>query len=300
MQQSLLKVVNLTKKYYNRTIINNLNFEVGHNEFHAFVGANGAGKTTTIKLIIGAYQKYKGAIYLNGILNKIPKSKKYFSYIPEIAKFPSRLTVFQYLYYMISLNETDKKTNQSKINDFLINFNMDKFKNHKLNSLSSGQKKKILLIHALLNNPNFIIMDEPTDNLDPKTRLEFLQFCKTLQKNNCSILMSSHVLTELDRYADAVTILDGGKIVFSGKKSDYEHKNNNFWKIKIKASFLAPKFNNYPINQQNEIITTFNNTMAMKKLINDLIDANIFVSISKQSVSIEDLYQKYVIKGSVG
>ena len=105
------------------------------------------------------------------------------------------------------------------------------------NTFSSGQKKKILLAQSLVHDPDIIIMDEPVANLDPKARIEFFDTLLELRKQGKAIFVSSHVLAELDIYADSLTILDGGKIIYSGKKQELLEKYNvNEYLIRVRTS----------------------------------------------------------------
>ncbi|MCF0217464.1 MAG: ABC transporter ATP-binding protein [Malacoplasma sp.] len=295
----LLEVVDLKKKYYKKKVpaINKLNFCVYPGEFHAFVGANGAGKTTTIKSIIGSYRNFEGTIYISGINNRNLESRQKLGYIPETAIFPPRITAFEYLVYMAKLNKT--KTSAAKLfaECVLKKFSMWNLRNHCPNNFSSGQKKKILLAQALSNNPDLLVMDEPTANLDPRARIDFFNILELLRKQNKAILISSHILTELDLYSNAVTILDNGRIAYTEKREKYA--DSNLYRIVIKNELNQKSILNYKINDHNEIIYKFTNQNELNTLIEYLIKENKLIKFERYYLTIEDLYKKYVIYGSV-
>ena len=300
VNKPVLEVINLKKQYSKKKqpAINELNFKVYPGEFHAFVGANGAGKTTTIKCIIGSYRNFQGEVYISGINNKSLESRKKIGYIPENAIFPARISCYDYLIYMAKLNKIKTKDAVPFTESILKKFKMWDLRHQSPNNFSSGQKKKILLAQALSNNPNLLVMDEPTANLDPKARIDFFEILQDLINLNKSILISSHILSELDLHSNAVTILDNGKIAYSQKRDKYEN-NSMFFRIKISDSFHGKKILNYKVNENNEIIHNFKNKKDLNKLTDYLISENLLNKFEKYYLSIEDLYKKYVIYGSV-
>ncbi len=148
----VLEVINLTKIFSktNRGI-QDINISVNSGDFHAFIGENGAGKTTTIKSIIGAYPNYSGQILIYGKDIKDSSAKSIIGYVPENAIFPKELSVYQYLYNFSILSNIPKKQADTKIKQFLKLFNIEDLINDKPYNFSSGQKKKVLLIQALLH-----------------------------------------------------------------------------------------------------------------------------------------------------
>lgn len=297
-KNAVLQVINLSKKYkYNgKYVINNLNFKVLKGQFHAFIGGNGAGKTTTIKSLVGAYTKYEGKIFLSQIDNRNPESKRKIGYIPEIARFPDGLSTMEYLMVMASLSGVDKQQAKKYINEKLVEFNMIKLANKSPNDFSSGQKKKILLIQALVNDPELIIMDEPAANLDPVARDEFFKLLKELQHQGKAIFISSHILSELDKFADSATVLDGGRIVFTGAIN----KDENLYQLEVNqknelVNILIEKQIEYYYNEFNQFIVKTLDVDFLKKLLLE----NKILGFSKYRKTLQEIYNENVIKGSV-
>ncbi|VEU61018.1 ABC transporter ATP-binding protein [Mycoplasmopsis bovigenitalium] len=218
--KNILKIANL-QKIFRKTNrgVKNVNFEIPEGNFHAFIGENGAGKTTTIKTIIGAYVDYQGDIFINDINIKNAEARSIIGYVPEVAIFPRELSVFDYLYNFSILSGIDKNIAKERIDSFLKLFAIDELKNEKPYTFSSGQKKKILLIQALLHNPKLLILDEPAANLDPTARYELFTLLKKLNNEKITILISSHVLAEIDKYVNSVTLIHKGEILYSGAKN---------------------------------------------------------------------------------
>lgn len=307
-QDYYLSVVNLTKQYKKNMppAINNLNFNVGPGEFHAFIGGNGAGKTTTIKSIVGAYAKYQGAIYMQGFLNRTSQAKKNIGYIPEVARFPEGMSTKMYLIQMAELSGVSHKDAVKFCNETLVKFKMNRLASKSPNTFSSGQKKKILLAQALVHDPKILIMDEPAANLDPRARLDFFDTLKELQKEGKSIFISSHILSELDKYATHATILDGGHIVFTGSLSVFDRDNSNELLLKVDndevlKEYLSANDYKYYYDLEHKVyrIKNVDNDLT-KKILDDLVAKGVEILLfEKFCPTLEDIYKEYVIKGSV-
>lgn len=229
----LVEVRNFTKQYDRKSkpAVENISFQIRKGQFHAFIGANGAGKTTTMKALVGAYAKWDGEIKINGISNQEAAAKAKIGYVPEQALFPKFFKAKEYLQIMAELSGLNVDEAKQFAENKLVEFNMQKLANISPQKFSSGQKKKILCAQALCHNPEILILDEPAANLDPKARIELFDLLKKVQADGKAIFISSHILAELDRYADYATILDGGKIVYSGpinKGEDLEKLYNKY------------------------------------------------------------------------
>ncbi|MGY6172435.1 ABC transporter ATP-binding protein [Candidatus Mycoplasma pogonae] len=218
----ILQVKKLTKIYSTKDNqgIFSLTFNVNKGSFHVFIGENGSGKTTTIKCIVGSYTNWTGEVLIDNLSNQLASSKIKLGYVPEAAKFPKELTTQQYLLLFARMSGVTKADAIKKIDDFLKEFEIQNLKNKKPAFFSSGQQKKVLLIQALIHNPEIIILDEPAANLDPTARYELFSILENLKKNNKTIFISSHILSEVNKYADSLTLIHKGKIVYSGAKYD--------------------------------------------------------------------------------
>ncbi|QJR44199.1 ABC transporter ATP-binding protein [Mycoplasma miroungirhinis] len=220
--ENILEVIDLTKVFTkSKRGIKNINFSVSSGDFHAFIGENGAGKTTTIKTIIGAYTNYQGNVLINNLNIKKAEAKAIIGYVSEVAIFPKELSIFDYLYNLLILSNVQKQEAKNKINKYLKLFNIEHLKNEKPYTFSTGQKKKVLLIQALLHNPKLLILDEPAANLDPSARFELFSLLKEInEKEKVTIFISSHVLAEIDKYVNSVTLIHNGEILYSGTKQE--------------------------------------------------------------------------------
>lgn len=282
-------------------ILKDVNFAIMPGEFHAFIGQNGAGKTTTIKCLISSYQRFKDEINIDGISNKNAKSKGVISYIPEYAVFPKHLNTHEYLYTLGKLSGCSLQTIKEKVDYWLARFQIEHLRFKKPNDFSSGQKKKVLLIQALFNDPKLLIMDEPTANLDPKTRNEFMDVCYELNvRNKMAVFVSSHILAELENYCDSLTVIHEGEILFNGKTKNiakdnfgYRLKVNNSDSLRkwLKAQKIAYKYFPATDDFQVDLKQKQSNKFAVELYQQPDFEVFIFV---RQGNSLQNIYNNLI------
>lgn len=205
----MIKVKNLTKNYGKLKAVDNISFNVNKNEIIGFVGKNGAGKTTTIRTILNMLFPTKGEIKVNN-LDSITESKK----IKEILSYVSSDNDYYYNIKVIDLFKFCIKfsnTNLNKARELSKYFELDI--NKKISELSSGNRKKVSIIQALLKENKIIIFDEPTNGLDPLMQKKFFDLILEEKKKGITIFLSSHNLNEVEKYCDRVIFIRSGKIV---------------------------------------------------------------------------------------
>lgn len=305
-----IEVSGLSKRYTkNRPYaIKDISFKIQPGEIHGFIGANGAGKTTTIKSIIGAYANYEGDIKILGFKNTSIEAKKLLGYIPENAFFPSGVSTHWYLVHMSHMSGISYKEAVAFTNRTLEELGLTAIANRNPNKLSSGQKKKVLLAQALVGNPSILIMDEPAANLDPKARKDFFETLKGIQRQGKTIFLSSHILAELDEYVNSITILDGGVLVYSGKKDGIamnKGKMEYVFKFKDNISkdftdYISVYGLNHKINEDGSFLVELTNEDNYEKIMAFILKNKLIIeSMHTKSMSLNEIYDQYVIKGSV-
>lgn len=305
----ILFVENLHKKYPRKKApaINHVSFNVYPGQFHAFIGANGAGKTTSIKSIIGAYARWSGTVLIDGHENTSIEAKKKLGYIPENARFPTRMSCFKYLVWMARLTGMRKKEAKAFATDKLKELKLWNLRFKNPNSFSSGQKKKVLLAQALIHNPSILVMDEPAANLDPKARLELFDTLNKLKMQGKAIFISSHVLAELDRYANAATILDGGKIVFTGttkklfekyaeRKVMVDVDKKDLLRAFLKESGIKYHIDNISLHHVINFVTKKQEMDFFTFLTKNKINLITYTEVGNK---LDDIYKKLIKFGSV-
>ncbi len=188
-----LEIKNLTKIIRNKKILDEVSFSVPKGSITIFVGENGAGKSTTIKCILDLFYYNSGEIKILGVDSKNPLSRKSVGYVPEKENFTKNSFKNFLLQYGQLRNQSLADLN-NKINEYAKKFEIEHLlhSNTNIAKLSSGQKKKILIILSLLNDEELFIMDEPTDNLDPKSRYTFYQIIDEINKKEKQLFLFVH------------------------------------------------------------------------------------------------------------
>lgn len=210
----MIEVSNLIKQYGKDIAVNDISFTVNEGEILGFLGPNGAGKSTTMNIITGYIAPTSGTVKICGydIIDEPQKAKSKIGYLPEIPPLYVNMTVDEYLDFVCDIKKIskgDKKDVLEKIKDIV---KISHVSNKIIKNLSKGYKQRVGIAQALIGNPEILILDEPTVGLDPKEIIEIRDFIKTLGKNH-TVILSSHILSEISAVCDRVLILNKGVIV---------------------------------------------------------------------------------------
>jgi ABC-2 type transport system ATP-binding protein len=215
-----ISIKNLNFKFSKNKILNDISFEIPSKKICAFIGNNGAGKTTTINAILNLYKtKSNTKIFINGICHRLPQSRCKLGFAPEYFTF-GKITVKDLLLIVFNLKNNDGKLNfENEINKLFKYMHCPKnLLAKKLNVLSSGVRKIVNIIQSLLCNPNLVIMDEPTSNIDPQNRRYFYETIRKFHKSGTTFFISTHNLSEIRDFANWFVIIDNGNLLYSGSK----------------------------------------------------------------------------------
>lgn len=295
MTNGIVSMKNVSKKYGNAEVINNINLEIEKGEIFALLGHNGAGKSTLIKMLTGLVQKSSGEIKINGteVAPFHKEAKKHFSYLPEIMSLYPHLTAKETLRFFAQLQNIPEKN----VDEVLEIVGLSEHKNQKVGDFSKGMTQRIGFAIALLPKSLLLILDEPTSGLDPYWAIQFKSVMKRLNNEGTTIIFASHILSEVEDLADRVAIISDGELVALG--SIQELKRNAVNEVKIKASFrnnlelqdLSSKLNK-PITTYKEsyiISCKYDEKLSVLRVlqgIDSLMDLEI------KEVTLEDIYQK--------
>jgi ABC-2 type transport system ATP-binding protein len=204
-------IENLTKNFGGKEVLKGVSFEVKKGSITGFIGPNGAGKTTTIKIISGLIRKTGGIVKVLGEDPwDNPKVHEKMSIIFTNLVYPQENTVEEYLKDIGRIYGSD-------ITELVDEFKLRPHLKKKLSQLSSGLAQRVQLAASLIKNPELIIADEPTANLDPPARMEFYEEIKKLNKQGVTFFISSHILSELEKVITDVVFINEGKVTFQGK-----------------------------------------------------------------------------------
>jgi len=210
----MIEIQNLTKKYGQITVVDNLNFTVNKGEILGFLGPNGAGKTTTMNIITGYLPSTEGTVKVDGfdIMESPTEVKKRIGYLPEHPPIYMDMTVQEYLDFVSDLKLVERRQKKSQMNDIMELIKITHVRDRLIKNLSKGYKQRVGLAQALIGSPDVLVLDEPTVGLDPKQIIEIRKLIKALGKEH-TIILSSHILPEVSAVCERVVIINNGKIV---------------------------------------------------------------------------------------
>ena len=209
----MIEISNLVKRYGDKRAVNGISFTVNDDEILGFLGPNGAGKTTTMNIITGYISSTSGTVKVNGhdILEEPELAKKEIGYLPENPPLYYDMTVREYLNYICDLKGVAKERRKNQLDRIVSMVKINDVYNRLIGNLSKGYKQRVGIAQALVGNPSILILDEPTVGLDPNQIIEIRKLIKSLSKSH-SIIISSHILSEIQEIADRVVIINKGKV----------------------------------------------------------------------------------------
>ena len=270
----MIEVKNLTKKYGSFTALDNVSFKIEEGEIIGLLGPNGAGKSTTMNIITGYIEPTEGEVIVNGInmLKKPKKAKREIGYMPEGVPLYYDLTAKEFVTYMAGIKKVDKKTKKEKVQKILKETGLSDVQNKLIKNLSRGYKQRVSMAGALVGEPKILILDEPTVGLDPKQITEIRSLIKKLGKDH-TVILSSHILSEVSQICDKVIIINKGKLVAIDTPNNLEEKVTNDNSVYVTVEDTENKIN------------------EMKEKIEDIKDINLI----KEN---EDGTKQYLITGN--
>ena len=209
----MIEIQNLTKRYGEKTVLNNVSFSVKKGEVVGFLGPNGAGKTTTMNILTGYISSNEGLVTVDGfdVLQSPFEVKKRIGYLPEQPPLYFDMTVMEYLNFVYDLKQVTENK-EAHIKEILDKVHITDVAGRMIKNLSKGYRQRVGLAQALIGNPEVLILDEPTVGLDPKQMIEIRNLICELGKEH-TVILSSHILSEISAVCERVIILNKGNIV---------------------------------------------------------------------------------------
>lgn len=303
MREIILKTNNLTKKYKNFIALDNINITIQKGDIYGLIGRNGAGKTTLMKLITTLTNKTGGSFSLFGSEEELTESKRRIGCLIESPAFFDNLTAYQNLkYYSIQKGIVNEK----QIDKVLKTVDLFKEKNKKFKKFSLGMKQRLGIAFAILDNPDFIILDEPINGLDPIGIKEIRDTLKKLnEEEKITILISSHILSELYLIANHFCFIDQGRIIKDVSKEELDLQCSKCIVIKTKdvkkATVVLEKelsTTNYKVIDNTEIRLydyLENSAKVNKTLLTNGLD---IMGIYESGISLEDYFNSLIKEGA--
>ena len=295
MSKTVLKCDNLNKVIKKKQILNNVSFELNEGEILGFIGPNGAGKTTTIKLVLGLQNITSGTVKINGfdIKSDFVKAIEKVGAIVENPDFYMYLSGRKNLELIANMY---KNIDSKRIDEVVKLVGLENRINDKVSKYSLGMRQRLGIAQAILNKPNLLILDEPTNGLDPEGIKDLREFLiKLAKEEKMAIFISSHNLAELESFCTKVCIIKNGKIIENTSMDDLKSKSNGdekIYSVEINDTKLLEVTENITIIDENKF------TLSAKKddipaFVEKLVEKNIKIyEIKEEKVSLEDAFLK--------
>ncbi len=239
--KTLLKIENLSRNYHGKAIVEGLDLMLRHGEVLGLLGPNGAGKSTTLKMLAGILAPSGGVVRVMGKdLYRHPRQKRHIGYLPEQPPLYPELTIIEQLDFAGRLHNLPEKLRNNRIQVILNDCELNDEQNKLINQLSKGYRQRVGLAQSLLHEAPIIILDEPTDGLDPLQIQSFRRLIERLA-NSHAILISSHQLSEIATICDRVMIMKQGREVFSGTLEDINKTGDSLEQLFTRLIFTHPE-----------------------------------------------------------
>ncbi|MCS6942551.1 MAG: ABC transporter ATP-binding protein [Geminocystis sp.] len=238
LSETAILTVGLTKRFERHIAVNNVDLEVKKGEVYGLIGPNGAGKTTLIRMLATAETPSKGEIYLFGERLSTDSSssrlKQYIGYLPDDFPVYEDLTVIEYLEYFARLYNVPPSQRHRRLSEVLELVQLEYKRNSDISTLSRGMKQRLSLARTIIHQPLVLLLDEPVSGLDPIARREFCNIIKVLREAGMTILISSHVLSDLAELCTAIGIMELGFLVESTPLAElYQRLGRRFVHITV-------------------------------------------------------------------
>ena len=232
----MIEIKNLTKFYGNNAAVKNISFTVKDHEILGFLGPNGAGKSTTMNIITGYLPSTSGTVLISGMdITENPSAvKKKIGYLPEIPPVYLDMKVKEYLKFAAGIKGVKGSERKAQIEDVMEKLKIKDMENRLIRNLSKGYKQRVGFAQALLGNPEYLVLDEPTVGLDPSQVIEVRNLIKSLSKNH-TIILSSHILQEIQAVCERVVIISHGEIRAIDSIKNLEESMDASITVNIKA-----------------------------------------------------------------
>lgn len=294
-----IRTQNLSYTIGSKTILNNISLNVPEGSIYGYLGRNGAGKSTTIKLLLGLLEETGDKIFIQNKSLKQNRTEILSSTgnLIESPCFYTKLTVFENLKYLDIIYGKGTK----RIDEVLELVDLHKEKKKKASALSMGMKQRLGIAMAIFHDPRLLILDEPLNGLDPQGIFEMRKLFQNLNEQGKTIFLSSHILSELEKTATHIGIIEGGKMVFQGTKNELLSRVEKDVILKVnngeKAASVLQEIFAVSQTELNKISVKTNDDTEFNTLIKILTGNNIEIyDIESQSANLEQIFINLISK----
>ncbi|MEN6309629.1 MAG: ABC transporter ATP-binding protein [Anaerohalosphaeraceae bacterium] len=234
----MIETKGLTKQYGALTALSNLDLTIAAGDIFGFIGPNGAGKTTTMRILATLLEPTSGKAYIDGmdVATSGQKVRRVVGYMPDFMGVYDDLKVFEYLEFFAAAFDIPPGKRKGIVEGVLELTDLVGKKHATVDSLSRGMQQRLGLARVLIHDPKALILDEPASGLDPRARIEIKELLRELKRMGKTIMISSHILSELEEICDHVGIVEQGKLVFSGTMEQIRQKLGVHSKVRVRVA----------------------------------------------------------------
>jgi ABC-2 type transport system ATP-binding protein len=307
-----IETTDLTKCFGSLTAVNKLNLKVQKNTVHGFLGPNGAGKTTTIKILVGLLRPSSGSVKVLGQEVHVDEadSRLNIGYMPELPKFPKHLKGTELLDIYGRMYGMTQQQRAEKIPKLIELVGLKGRENDLIGKYSKGMQQRIGIAQALLNNPELVILDEPSIGLDPVGMMEVRELVKTISKEGMTVFLSSHLLFEVEQICDYVTIINMGSMLASDKLENISNQLGpamiHIDLVDLSSAVIAAvkklPFVSGTWRTGNTLLVQVNTYNDIRAQVSQAVTGagGVIVGMGQKNANLEDIFIQLVTKGQGG
>ena len=257
MEKSIVSVKNLSHRYSVQWAVKDVSFEINEKGVTGLLRSNGAGKSTTMNIICGVLNQTQGDVFINGVnLRENPvEAKKNIGFLPQQPPLYTDLTVGEYLRHAAFLRLVEPDKVDEAVDLALEKCSITHFRDRLIKNLSGGYQQRVGIAQAIVHNPQFVVLDEPTNGLDPNQIVDIRNLIRDIAKHH-AVLLSTHILSEVQAICDNIYMIESGKLVFSGTMEEFDN-------YVAPESFIV-EFANSPSKEVLENLTENNGIEALE------------------------------------
>lgn len=303
---NMIETRELTKVYGDTPVVDGLNLTVKKGTVFGFLGPNGAGKTTTILMLLGMIQPTKGEAYVNGInvQEKPVEVKRISGFMPGESNLYPNMSALDNLLYFAKFYRIPRNEAQKRAMELLELVGLKEAARKKVGEFSTGMKQRLLFAQALINDPEVLFLDEPTNGLDPKGVVELRDVIRDLKKEGKTVFFSSHILSEVEAVSDEIGIISQGKLLISGSQEEIKKKfieGRYLITVETKEPLKITSINadaiEWRIEGPNRLIV-YSESDVREELLKELENSGYTViDVHLQEPTLEDVFMELVYGG---
>ena len=224
MEESIVKVEHLSHRYSVQWAIRDINFEITENGIYGLLGSNGAGKSTTMNIMCGVLKQTEGEVFIKGVsMRENPvEAKRYIGFLPQKPPLYNDLTVEEFLAFTANIRRIPTGEVAEAIKVVMGRCGLSHFRKRLVRNLSGGYQQRLGIAQAIIHNPAFVVLDEPTNGLDPNQIVEIRHLIKEIAEER-TVILSTHILSEVQATCDYIRMIEEGQVVFAGTVDEFDN-----------------------------------------------------------------------------